>query len=93
MLAQRAGAGPINPSKVVPEGVQELIDEASGLSLEEAEPLLEEAKAIMIEECIFIHVVTLDGIVAHSDQFTGIDKIPGQPLTFDLRTVRWADGN
>lgn len=91
-LAQRGGAGPINPSKVVPEGVQELINEASGLSLEEAEPLLKEAKAIMIEECIWIHVVTLDGIVAYSDQFTGIDKVPNQPLTFDLKTVRWADG-
>ena len=93
LLAQRAGAGPINPSKVVPKGVQELINEAAGLSLEEAEPILEEAKAIMIEECIFIHVVTLDGIIAYSDQFTGIDKIPSQPLTFDLRTVRWAEGN
>ena len=92
MLAQRAGAGPINPSKVVPEGVQELIDQAAGLTLEEAEPLLKEAKAIMIEECIFIHVVTLDGIVAYSDQFTGIDKVPGQPLTFDIKKVRWADG-
>jgi len=67
MLAQRAGAGPINPSKYVPEGVQELIGQAAGLSLEEA-------------------------IVAYSDKFTGIDKIPAQPLTFDLRTVRWADG-
>ena len=92
MLAQRAGAGPINPSKFVPEGVQELINQAAGLTLEEAEPLLKEAKAIMIEECIFIHVVTLDGIIGYSDQFTGIDKVPGQPLTFDLRTVRWADG-
>ena len=91
-LAQRAGAGPINPSKFVPEGVQELIAEAAGLSLEEAEPLLEEAKAKMIEECIWIHIATIDGIVMYSDQFTGIDKIPGQPLTFDIKKVRWANG-
>ena len=81
----------------VRERLREAIDAADRAeelgvdSLEEAEPLLEEAKAIMIEECIFIHVVTLDGIVAHSDQFTGIDKIPGQPLTFDIKKVRWAN--
>ena len=90
-LIQRAGAGPINPSKVVPDGVQELIAEAAGLSAEEAEPLLAEAKSIMIEQCIWIHVATIDGIVMYSDQFTGIDKVPGQPLTFDLKKVRWAD--
>jgi len=92
MLAQRAGAGPINPSKVVPEGVQELIDQAKGLSLEEAEPLLAEAKATMIEECIFIHVATIDGITMYSDKFTGVEKVPAQPLTFDVKKVRWADG-
>lgn len=92
MLAQRAGAGPINPSKFVPEGVQDLLSQAAGLSAEEAEPLLEEAKSIMIEECIFIHVATIDGIIMYSEKFTGIDKIPRQPLTFDIKKVTWADG-
>ncbi len=90
-IRNRAVAGPANPSGYVPEGVAELLAEAEGLPADEAEPLLEEIKAIMIEECIWIHVTTIEGIVMYTDQITGIEKVPAQPLTFDIKTVRWAD--
>jgi hypothetical protein len=91
-LQQRATAqGTLNPSHAVPDGVEELVQAATGKSSEDAEADIAGAWEIMLEECIWIPYQTLyDGFWAQ-DNVSGLAKITGIPGAFWPQGVRFED--
>ena len=87
-LIARTGQGGLNPSKVSPDGVDELVDAAKGKSFEDGEADVAAAWQIMVEECIFIINHALFTTIGHGSNVSGVDHVQGIPVTFWPHGVR-----
>jgi ABC-type transport system substrate-binding protein len=87
-LIARTGEGGLNPSKVSPDGVVELVEAAKAKSFEDGEADVAAAWKIMVEECIFNITFALFTTIGHQDNITGVDHVQGIPVTFWPHGVR-----
>ncbi|NNC80565.1 MAG: ABC transporter substrate-binding protein [Acidimicrobiales bacterium] len=87
-LIARTGEGGLNPSKVSPDGVVELVNAAKSKSFEDGEADVAAAWKIMVEECIFIINHALFTTIGFQDYVTGVDHIQGVPVSFWPHGVR-----
>ncbi len=87
-LIARTGEGGLNPSKVSPDGVVELVNAAKGKSFEDGEADVAAAWKIMVEECIFNIGFALFTTMGHQENITGVDHVQGIPVTFWPHGVR-----
>jgi peptide/nickel transport system substrate-binding protein len=90
-IRNRAVNGAFNPSGYVPEGVAELLAQAENLPEAEAEPIIEEIKSIMIEECIWLPVVTGIGAIGYNqDVVPLVEHRDLYPTAIQIRGLRMA---
>ncbi len=87
-LIARTGQGGLNPSKVSPDGVDELVESAKGKTFEDGEADVAAAWKIMVEECIFIINNALFTSIGFQENVTGVDHIKGIPVSFWPHGVR-----
>ena len=87
-LIARTGEAGLNPSKVSPDGVVELVNAAKGKSFADGEADVAAAWKIMVEECIFNIGYALFTTIGHQENITGVDHVQGIPVTFWPQGVR-----